>query len=203
MDLSCGRGLGLEWGGPPDVGSCQWAGAPLSHSPPQGRVQQLLSTDPTQQTAGVPPAPDTPKGLGTPPLLGCCPQIPHSPWGEPGPSTVPPLPPQGSMRVHPSQAHCQLPPRETPALWHSGAGRGSTGTARSPLCWGGLWGLPTAPGTQRVSCSALQCQGHPGPLQAIHKCYQCGRSCTPDSQGAAPPKDPPASLELWRPQLGW
>lgn len=28
------------------------------------------------------------------------------------------------MRVHPSQAHCQLPPRETPALWHSGAGGG-------------------------------------------------------------------------------
>lgn len=165
-------------------------GPPYPTAPPQGRVQQLLSTDPTQQTAGAPPASDTPKGLGTPPRWAATPRHPSA-WGEPGPSTVPPLLPQGRMRVHPSQAHCQLPPRETPALWHSGARGGSTRTARSPLCWGGLWGLPAAPGTQGGSCSALQCQGHPGPSPAIHRCFQRGHSCTPDSQGAALPKDPP------------
>lgn len=60
-------------------------------------------------------------------------------------------------------------------------------------CVGGACGaspLHLAPRGSR-SPSALQCQGHPGPLQAIHKCYQCGRSCTPDSQGAAPPQRPP------------
>lgn len=111
-------------------------------------------TDPTQQTAGAPPAPDTPKGLGTPPSLGCSPQTPHSPWGEPGPSTVPPLPPRGRMRVHPSQAHCQLPPRETPALCTVELGGGSTGTARSPSCWEGAVGPP-------------RCTWHPGGAPAL------------------------------------
>lgn len=153
MDLSCGRGL---------VGATAWAWSctgelPVGWGPPI--PQPLLGagcsssccTDPTQQTAGAPPAPDTPKGLGTPPSLGCSPQTPHSPWGEPGPSTVPPLPPRGRMRVHPSQAHCQLPPRETLPCVTVELGGGSTGTARCPLCREGAVGPP-------------RCTWHPGGL---------------------------------------
>lgn len=195
---------GLGWGGHQVWGAASGLGPPHPSASPQGRVQQLLSTDSTQQTAGAPPAPGTPKGLRTPPSLGCSPQTPHSPWGEPGPSTVPALPPRGRMRVHPSQAPCLLAPRETPALWHGGAGWGQHRNSQVPPMSGGLWGLPAAPGTPGDSRSALRCQEHPGPLQAVHGCFQGGHSCTPDSRGAAPPpKNPAASLGLWHPGLGW
>lgn len=88
----------------------------------------------------------------------------------------------------PPSSHCQLPPREPPALWHSGAGWGRHRHSQAPPCVGeGLWGCTWHPGG---SCSARQCQGHPGPLQAVHRCFQPGCSCTPDSQRAAPPKTP-------------
>lgn len=210
MDLSCGRGLvgpqpgpGLGWGGHQVWGAASGLGPPHPTAPPQGRVQQLLSTDPTQQTAGAPPSPGTPKGLGIPPLLGCSPRTPHSPWGEPGPSTVPPLPPRGRMRVHPSQAPCLLPPRETPALWHCGAGWGQHRNSQVPPMSGGAVGPPPCTWHPGGSCSAFQCQGQPGSLQAVHRCFQGGHSCTPGSWGAAPPKEPPASLGLWQPELGW
>lgn len=182
-------GLVLD-GGPPGVGSCRWAGASRPTAPAQGRVQQLLSTDPTQQTAGAPPAPGTPKGLGTPPSLGCSPQTPHSPRGEPGPSTVAPQPPRGKMRVRPSQAPCLLPPGRPLPCGTMELGGGSPGTARSPSVRGAL-GPPCCTWHPGGSCSALQCQGHPGPLQAVHRCFQCGRSCTPDSRGGCTLQRPP------------
>lgn len=51
--------------------------------------------------------------------------------------------------MHPSQAHCQLPPRETPALCPVEVGGGSTRTARSPPMLGG-------------GCGVSRCTWHPG-----------------------------------------
>lgn len=62
------------------------------------------------------------------------------------------------------------------------------GTALGPLSvGGGLWGLPAAPGTQQGSHSALQCQGHPGPLRAIHSVATLALLI---DRGLHPPKTP-------------
>lgn len=130
-------GLVLDWGGHQVWGAASGLGPPIPQPLLRAGGSSSCCTDPTQQAAAAPPAPDTPNGLGTPPSLGCSPQTPHSPQGEPGPATVPPLPPRGRMRVHPSQAHCQPPPRETPALWHSGAGWGQHQNSHVPPVLGG------------------------------------------------------------------
>lgn len=74
MDLSCGQGLvgttAQAWsligggGGGTRCGELPvgWV-SPHPTAPPQGRVQQLLSTDLTQQTAGAPLPLTLPRGL--------------------------------------------------------------------------------------------------------------------------------------------
>lgn len=61
----------------------------------------------------------------------------------------------------PSQAHCQLPPREPPALWHSGAGWGWHWHSQAPPVLGR--GCGAAPGTQGAPALPTSARDTPAP----------------------------------------
>lgn len=76
MDLSCGRGLGLEWGGPPDVGSCRWLGLPYPTALLRAGCSSSSAQTPHSRQLESPLPLTLLRGWGHPPRWAAAPRYP-------------------------------------------------------------------------------------------------------------------------------